>query len=92
MTFAPVRLFFTTLFLAAAIAVSGGCGENEDDEYKGNGGNPPPISTEICDSNCAVPGACGSHGGVDCSAGPDIDASVICEDGNRDSSIKYNCF
>lgn len=38
----------------------------------------------------ATSGACSSHGGVDCSAGPDIDGSVICYDGWEDSSVAYS--
>lgn len=34
-------------------------------------------------------GACSGHGGVDCSAGHDIDGSVICEDGWTESSVQY---
>jgi len=37
----------------------------------------------------ATSGACSYHGGVDCSAGADYDGSVICNDGNRDSSVLY---
>jgi hypothetical protein len=37
----------------------------------------------------AVSGACSYHGGVSCSAGADWDGSVICNDGWKDSSIKY---
>ena len=34
-------------------------------------------------------GACSSHGGVYCPAGPDDDGSVICQDGWRNSSVSY---
>lgn len=34
-------------------------------------------------------GACSGHGGVSCSAGPDYDGSVICNDGWRDSTVLY---
>jgi len=34
-------------------------------------------------------GACSWHDGVDCSAGPDYDDSVICEDGWKDSTVAY---
>jgi hypothetical protein len=37
----------------------------------------------------ATSGACSWHGGVDCSAGPDWDGSVICNDGWRDSTVSY---
>lgn len=37
----------------------------------------------------ATQGACSSHGGVNCSAGADIDGSVICNDGWDDSSVQY---
>lgn len=38
----------------------------------------------------ATSGACSGHGGVDCSAGPDSDGSVICYDGWEDSSVSYS--
>jgi hypothetical protein len=38
----------------------------------------------------ATSGACSSHGGVDCSAGPDSDGSVICVDGWLNSSVSYS--
>ncbi len=37
----------------------------------------------------AASGACSGHGGVSCSAGPDGDGSVICNDGWRNSSVSY---
>lgn len=37
----------------------------------------------------AISGACSYHEGVNCSAGADWDGSVICNDGNRDSSVLY---
>lgn len=37
----------------------------------------------------AARGACSSHQGVNCSAGPDRDGSVICMDGTRTSSVLY---
>lgn len=37
----------------------------------------------------AISGACSSHGGVNCDAGPDWDLSVICNDGWRESDVKY---
>ncbi len=37
----------------------------------------------------AVSGACSSHGGVNCSIGSDIDGSVICNDGWKDSSVLF---
>ncbi|MFA7049846.1 MAG: hypothetical protein WC164_01905 [Patescibacteria group bacterium] len=37
----------------------------------------------------ASSGACSGHGGINCSAGADYDGSVICNDGWRDSSVKY---
>lgn len=37
----------------------------------------------------ATGGACSGHGGVDCSAGPDDDGSVICSDGWNYSSVNY---
>ncbi|MGL5830517.1 MAG: S-layer homology domain-containing protein [Candidatus Altimarinota bacterium] len=38
----------------------------------------------------ATSGACSSHQGVDCSAGPDSDGSVICVDGWLNSSVSYS--
>lgn len=38
----------------------------------------------------ATSGACSWHGGVNCAAGADIDGSVICSDGWRDSSVSYS--
>lgn len=37
----------------------------------------------------ATSGACSSHEGVNCAAGPDTDGSVICNDGTNGSSILY---
>ena len=37
----------------------------------------------------AKQGACSHHGVVNCSAGPDRDGSVICNDGWRGSSVDY---
>ncbi len=38
----------------------------------------------------ATSGACSGHGGVSCSAGPDSDGSAICNDGWRNSSVRYS--
>jgi hypothetical protein len=38
----------------------------------------------------ASSGACSYHGGVNCSAGADIDGSIICADGWTDSSVSYS--
>ncbi len=38
----------------------------------------------------ATSGACSWHNGVNCSVGADLDGSVICNDGWRDSSVSYN--
>lgn len=38
----------------------------------------------------ATSGACSSHGGVNCAAGPDADGSVICTDGWLNSSVEYS--
>ena len=46
---------------------------------------------EICEDNCSSSGACSSHGGVNCALGPDVDGSVICNDGWTDSSVEYQC-
>lgn len=37
----------------------------------------------------AAGGACSSHDGVNCAAGPDTDGSVICNDGWKGSSVQY---
>ncbi|MDH4184957.1 MAG: hypothetical protein OEV92_12090 [Nitrospinota bacterium] len=89
-----VFLFFITL--SSALVLS--CGEvGEGDEAGEHGGgsttinSPGPVSTVTCDTNCSAAGACADHGGVACSQGPDTDGSVICSDGYRNSSIKYQC-
>ena len=41
-------------------------------------------------SSGAGSGACSSHDGVNCGAGPDSDGSVICNDGWRNSSLAYS--
>ncbi len=38
----------------------------------------------------ATSGACSTHGGVNCAAGPDSDGSVICYDNWRNSSVSYS--
>lgn len=38
----------------------------------------------------ATSGACSSHGGVNCSAGSDVDGSVICYDGWRNSTVSFS--
>lgn len=38
----------------------------------------------------ATSGACSYHGGVNCSAGPDYDGSVVCFDGWRGSTVLYS--
>lgn len=50
-----------------------------------------PTRTPNACACCASPGACAGHGGVNCAAGPDVDGSVICNDGTRNSSVPYNC-
>lgn len=35
-------------------------------------------------------GACSWHGGVNCSSGSDLDGSVVCADGWRDSSVSFS--
>lgn len=87
-----LKNIFASACFVAALSLAIACGEEDDDDYGGNGGTLPKPPTIVCDTNCAVPGACADHGGVDCSVGPDIDASVICNDGYKDSSIKYNCY
>ena len=88
----PIKMALSLCFVAFVLIAA--CGENEENEHGGggNGGNPPPIPTVLCDTNCAVAGACSGHDGVACSSGPDTDGSVICADGYKDSSIKYNCY
>lgn len=59
---------------------------------EGSGTDDGAPSNQICTENCAeTQGACSSHDGVDCAAGPDSDGSVICNDGWRDSSVDYVC-
>lgn len=38
----------------------------------------------------ATEGACSWHDGVNCNAGPDQDGSVICNDGWRESSVRFS--
>ncbi len=38
----------------------------------------------------AAPGCCSGHDGVNCKAGADVDGSVICSDGWRNSSCLYS--
>jgi len=44
----------------------------------------------------ALSGACSNHSGVNCPVGPDIDGSVICNDGWAESTVEYayneDCF
>ena len=47
------------------------------------------LSFYLLHTSFATSGACSYHGGVNCSAGADWDGSVICNDGWRDSSVKY---
>jgi hypothetical protein len=49
------------------------------------------VSVEICNDKCSTFGACGYHGGVNCVAGPDVDGSVICNDGWSGSFVEYQC-
>ena len=56
-----------------------------------NRSNSSEKSTDTCSSRCSKSGACSYHGGVDCTAGPDTDGSVICNDGWRNSSVTYLC-
>ena len=50
------------------------------------------IDGDVCPSGCTDdPGACSSHAGVNCGAGPDSDGSVICSDGFRDDPARYDC-
>ena len=37
----------------------------------------------------ATSGACSSHDGVSCASGPDLDGSVICNDGWMESTVNY---
>lgn len=48
------------------------------------------ISCAIISPVLATSGACSYHYGVNCSAGSDYDGSVICNDGNRDSSVLFS--
>jgi len=90
-----IRKGIVSIVFVLAIAVAVSCGEREegddDDKRGGVNNNPGPISTVICAANCSAAAACSGHGGVNCPVGPDVDGSVICSDGYRDSSIKYQC-
>ncbi len=44
----------------------------------------------ITENAHATSGACSYHNGVNCSAGYDIDGSVICKDGWKDSSVLFD--
>jgi hypothetical protein len=51
----------------------------------------PTLKTETADTNTEKQEliSCSSHGGINCSLGKDIDGSVICYDGFRDSQQRY---
>ncbi len=49
--------------------------------------NEDPVSSGDCSGDGR--GACSSHNGVNCAAGPDSDGSVICNDGWRNSSVAF---
>ena len=89
-----IRNAIVSIAFVLVIAVAVSCGEREegdDDDGRGGNVNPGPISTVVCAANCSAAAACTGHGGVNCPVGPDVDGSVICADGYRDSSIKYQC-
>lgn len=77
-----LHLITSTLVLFGSIACSGDGGNASPTEPR------PRICSQDCDSG---QGACSGHGGVNCAAGPDSDGSVICNDGWRDSSVRYRC-
>lgn len=47
------------------------------------------LSLYLPDITFATSGSCSSHNGVNCSIGQDIDGSVICNDGWRDSTVSF---
>lgn len=65
------------------------CNPSSSDDNSPDESNNTP--TETCSDCYSTQGACSHHDGVDCSAGPDDDGSVICNDGWRDSSVSYEC-
>lgn len=92
------------LILAALLGVLVSCSPDpkEPDPPHNNPGPTSPTTTPspapapapapaTCSSSCSSSGACSGHGGVNCSAGPDSDGSVICSDGWRGSSVAYHC-
>lgn len=89
------------LAAVAVLALFAGCGPEQTTT---NGtvtvtGEGSPVSSTptpsspgtVCASNCSTSGACSGHDGVNCSAGPDGDGSVICSDGWTGSSVTYHC-
>lgn len=82
-----MRDFRAALFLLLFLVIA--CGEDKKKEEPSPTTTTAPVVT--CISNCADSGACSNHGGVNCSAGPDTDGSVICNDGWKDSTITYRC-
>lgn len=71
--------------LLSITLVLGSCSSGGDSGGSTGGGG------TLCTDNCASQGACSSHQGVNCAAGPDSDGSVICNDGWRNSTVKYSC-
>lgn len=47
----------------------------------------PPLSIGAMPAYGSGDGTCSSHEGIDCKAGADLDGSVICKDGWKDSSV-----
>lgn len=47
------------------------------------------LSQKIADLRAQTPPNCISHGGVDCSRGPDADGSVICQDDYRGAILPF---
>lgn len=45
----------------------------------------------VCSSGCGISGACSSHLGMNCSAGPDSNGFVICNDGTSSPTVQYSC-
>jgi len=47
------------------------------------------INGSIDKIRSTIPPNCGSHGGIDCTSGADVDGSVICVDGFRDAQVPF---
>lgn len=50
---------------------------------------PPIVREKVTADPIKLSFSCSSHGGINCSAGPDQDGSVICLDGFRDAMTRF---